>query len=275
MTDSLVNTAWLAEHGDDPNVRIIEINREVLDPSQSDHIPGAIGWHWKTMLWDPRQRQFPSPDVFAERLGQAGITNETTVVLCGTPVQYGTYGWWVFKYLGHRDVRLLDGGMTRWVQDGRPLSREVPSVRPLTYQPTAVNEQMRAGRDDVLHALTTPETTIIDHRSFEEYSGARVAPPGMADVGAVRYGRMPGALHLPYTSLLNEDDTFKSPEELRALVAPILRDEDAPAISYCRLSHRASLACFVMTEILGYRSVRVYDGSWTEWGSMVGVPIEV
>ena len=275
MTRSLVNTSWLAEHGQDPNVRIIHIDRDELDAYQSGHIPGAVGWNWKTMLWDVRERQFPSPKVFAERLGQAGVTNDTTVVLCGVPVQFGTYGWWVFKYLGHRDVRLLDGGMTKWMQEERPLTVDVPAIEPVDYLPNPVNHGMRAGRDDVLRVLNTSGTTIIDHRSSEEYSGERVAPHGMADFGAERYGRIPGAVHLPYSSLLNEDDTFKTPAELRELVALVLEDEDAPAISYCRLSHRATLAYFAMTEILSYRKLRVYDGSWTEWGSMVGVPIEV
>lgn len=275
LKNSLVDADWVAENGTDPNVQLIEIDRDNLDAYQSGHIPGAIGWNWKNMLWDPQERQFPSPETFANRLGNAGITNDTTVVLCGVPVQFGTYCWWVFKYLGHKDVRLLDGGMTRWLKDGRPLSRDVPIVTPVDYRPNPVNIDMRAGRDDVLGELSNPDTTIIDHRSIEEYSGARVSPPGMADVGAERRGRIPGAVHLPYTSLLNEDDTFKSPTELRALAQNVLQDQNTAAISYCRLSHRATLANFAMTEILGYRNLRVYDGSWTEWGSMVGVPIEI
>ena len=275
MIRSLVDTSWLAQHDNDPNVRIVEINRDDLDDYHSGHIPGAIGWNWKDMLWDNRERQFPSSRLFAERLGQAGIKNETTVVLCGVPVQFGTYGWWVFKYLGHNDVRLLNGGMTLWMQENRPLTCEVPSITPVEYRPDVVNESMRAGRDDILRELDSANTTIIDHRSAEEYTGDRVAPPDMADVGAERHGRIPGAVHLPYTSFLNEDDTFKSPSELCALVTPVIGVEDGSAISYCRLSHRATLAYFAMTEILGYRKLRVYDGSWTEWGSMVGLPIEV
>lgn len=277
MTDrpSLVDTDWVEAHLSDPHVRVIEIDRNDLEPYRSGHIPGAIGWNWKSTLWEPRMREFPSPQVFAERLGRAGVTHDTTVVLCGVPVQFGTYGWWVFKYLGHRDVRLLNCGMTRWMQEGRPLSMDVPDVTPTEYAPNPVNAHIRAGRDEVLRALDAPGTAIIDHRSIEEYIGDRVAPPGMDDVGAERYGRIPGALHLPYTALLNADDTFRTPEELRAVVQSVLNDPEAAAISYCRLSHRATLAYFVMTELLGYRNLRVYDGSWTEWGSMVGMPIEV
>lgn len=274
MTQSLVETDWIAEHSASSEVQVIEINRDGLDAYRAGHIPGAIGWNWKAMLWDDRERQFPAPEVFAKRLGDAGIGNHTTVALCGVPIQFGTYAWWVFRYLGHKDVRLLDGGMTRWGLEDRPLTTATPKITPTRYQPNAVNNQMRAGRDDVLAALNMPDTTLIDHRSFEEYSAARVSPPGMADVGAERYGRIPGARHLPYTAMLNEDDTFKSPSQLSDLVKPMLTDESAQAISYCRLSHRATLAYFAMTEILGYRNLRVYDGSWTEWGSMVGVPIE-
>jgi len=275
MTQSLVDTTWLAEHGADPDVRIIEINRDDLEAYHSGHIPNAIGWNWKAMLWDARERQFPASAVFADRLGGAGISNKTTVVLCGVPVQFGTYAWWVFKYLGHRDVRLLDGGMTKWTQESHPLTCDVPDFAPADYRANTAIDRMRATRDDVLRELENPGITIIDHRSIEEYSGARVSPPGMDDVGAERSGRIPGAVHLPYMTLLNEDDTFKSPSELRQLIQLVLPDEESPAISYCRLSHRATLAYFAMTEILGYRNLRVYDGSWTEWGSMVGVPIEV
>ncbi len=274
MVRSLVDTDWVAEHCTDANVRVIEINRDKLDAYHSGHIHGAIGWNWKAKLWDPRERQFPTPTVFAQTLGDAGITNDTTVVLCGDPVQFGTYAWWVFKYLGHVDLRLLDGGMTTWRREGRPLTCDVPDVAAVRYAPNPVNHGMRAGRDDVLAALGLSDTTMLDHRSAEEYAGERVAPPGMADVGAERYGRIPGAGHLPYTAMLNDDDTFKSPAQLRALVDGVLKDRDAAAISCCRLSHRATLAYFAMTEILGYQGLRVYDGSWTEWGSMVGVPIE-
>lgn len=195
MKSSLVETKWLAQHLDNPDIRIIEINRDEIDAYQSGHIPGAIGWNWKTMLWDSRERQFPSSEVFAERLATAGITNDTTVVLCGVPVQFATYGWWVFKYLGHKDVRLLDGGMTRWVQEDRPLTRDLPSFAAVDYQSTSANERMRARRDDVLRELNSGKTTVIDHRSIEEYTGARVSPPAWV----ISVPRETGVFPVPFT----------------------------------------------------------------------------
>lgn len=271
---SLVSTDWLADHLSDPGVRVIEIDWDGLEAYEAGHIPGAVGWNWKAALWDPFERAFPSEDLFRERMGAAGVCRDTTVVLYGAPIQFGTYGWWVLKMCGHGDVRMLDGGMTKWQREGRPVSREAPDVAPVRYDPGAPDSSARAGRDDVLAVIGDPACVILDHRSHEEYAGQRVGVPGKPDVGAERAGRIPGARHLPFEAFLNEDTSFRSAEELREIVAAHVPDPDRPVISYCRLAHRATLARFVMTEILGYRNVRVYDGSWTEWGSMVGMPIE-
>ena len=274
MTDVLVNSKWVAENLDDPNVRLIHIDRDRLEGYTAAHIPGAIGWNWKDMLWDPFERQFPSEEQFCARLGLAGISNDTTVVLYGVPVQFGTYAWWVFKLCGHVDVRLLDGGLVKWELEGRPVTQDVPGVSPVTYLSPMRREGLRVGRDDVLQRINDSECTILDHRSPEEYSGLRVSPLGMFDHGAERSGRIPGAVHIPYDSLLNDDTTFKSPEVLKEIFAAHVPDWSHPVISYCRLSHRATLANFAMTQLLGYQNARVYDGSWTEWGSIVGFPIE-
>lgn len=271
---ALVSTDWLAEHAGDPKVALVEIDWEGRDAYEAGHIPGAIGWNWKDALWDPFERQFPSPDDFAARLGAAGIAADTTVVFYGVPVQFGAYAWWVFRICGHRDVRLLDGGRTKWVAEGRPLTQEVPARAPVRYAPGPRRDALRAGRQDVLDAIGSGGVTFLDHRSPEEYAGERVGVPGKPNVGAERAGRIPGARHLPHEALLNDDDTFRPREELRAAISAHVAAPDAPVISYCRLSHRAALACFAMTEILGHTNVRVYDGSWTEWGSLVGVPIE-
>lgn len=274
MPRSLVDTDWMADNIDNPDVRLIEIDWDGLDAYRQGHIPGALGWHWKTALWDPFERQFPSAEDFAERLSSAGISNQTTVVFYGEPVQFGTYAWWVFRYMGHEDVRILDGGAVKWRNEGRPLVQTVPQVTRTNYVPGTIRPEIRAGRRDVLRALDEAGTSLFDHRSVEEYSGERVGLPGKPDVGAERYGRIPGARHIPFDSLLNEDTTFRSEDEIRTIISAHAPESGTPIISYCRLSHRATLASFAMTEILGYTGVRVYDGSWTEWGSLVGVPIE-
>lgn len=274
MGKSLVDTNWIAEHINDPRVRLIEIDWDGLTAYESGHIPGALGWYWKSALWDPFERQFPTSEDFAQRLGDAGIGNDTTVVFYGAPVQFGTYAWWVFKYMGHDDVRILDGGGVKWRQEGRPITTSVPDVEKVDYRPGKRNERIRAGRQDVLRELGANGCRLLDHRSVEEYAGERVGLPGKPDVGAERYGRIPGAASLPFDMLLNENTSFKTPDQLQKILSAQTSTVDQPVISYCRLSHRATLASFAMTEILDYTNVRVYDGSWTEWGSLVGVPIE-
>lgn len=271
---SMVSTQWLAQNIDNPDLRIIHVDANNLESYQQGHIPGALGWFWKQALWDPFMREFPTQEQFAGRLGEAGINSDTTVILYGAPVQYGTYAWWVFKMFGHRDVRVLDGGMVKWKNEERPVEAGSPIVAPTKYGSAMPDHKLRVGRDHVLHSIGNKEVVILDHRSPEEYLGQRVNLPGNPDVGAERYGRIPGAIHIPFVSLLNDDTTFKSTGEIAKIVQPHVPAPDAEVISYCRLSHRATLACFAMTEILQFKNVRVYDGSWTEWGSMVGMPIE-
>lgn len=271
---ALVDTAWVAAHAQDPNVRLIEVDMEGTRAYDRGHIPGALGWHWKTMLWDPLRREFPEPEAMAARLLAAGIGNETTIVFYGEPVQFGAYGWWVLRYAGHRDVRLLDGGRSRWVREGRPLTSEVPAVTPVRYTPTRCDPSLRVLREEVLRRLGDSGIVLFDVRSPEEYRGERVAPPGRPDDGAERAGRIPGAVHLHFLDLLREDATFKPPDEMRRLCEARGVTPDREVIVYCRLSHRASLACFALRELMGYPRVRSYDGSWTEWGSVVGTPIE-
>ena len=279
MSDRLVDAQWLSTHLQDPKVRVIEVDLTGTDAYAAGHIPGALGWNWKEWLWDPLEREFPTPQEFARRCGEAGIANDTTVVFYGEPVPFGTYAWWVFTYLGHADVRLLDGGRTAWVAKGNPLTTEVPRIVPRSYlPPCAPKLEMRVGRDEVLRDLpkyrAADSMVLLDHRSPEEFDGRRVNVPGMPDVGAERNGHIPGARHLYFTEFLNADTSFKPPAELRSLLEARGADAGKEIVSYCRLSHRATLAYFVMHELLGFKKVRSYDGSWTEWGSMVGMPVE-
>ncbi len=274
MPISLVDAAWVAARAGDPKVRLVEVDMDGTKAYDAGHIAGALGWHWKTMLWDPLRREFPDPQTMAARLGAAGIGNDSTVVFYGEPLQFGTYGWWVLRYCGHRDARVLDGGRARWVREGRPLTTEVPAVTPVRYAPAAPVPSMRVLREEVLRRIGDPGTVLFDVRSPEEYRGERVAPPGRHDDDAERTGRIPGAVHLYFMDLLREDGTFKDRGEMRRLCEARGVVPGKDTIIYCRLSHRASLAFFVLTELLGYPRVRNYDGSWTEWGSVVGVPIE-
>jgi thiosulfate/3-mercaptopyruvate sulfurtransferase len=280
MTDisqALVDPAWLQARLDDAKVRIIALNFTDSKGFDASHIPGAIYWDWKDMLWDPLMREFPNAETFAKRCAAAGIGNDTTVVFYGDPaVQFGTYAWWVFRYCGHKDARVLNGSRMRWQREGRPLTAARSKIAAAHYRPniTSANTHMRAMRDDVLAALGRKDTVILDHRSPEEYRGELFSPPGTPNHGAERLGHIPGAKHLHFEDFLGADKSFKSAEEIRALLHARGATPDKNIISYCRLSHRATLAYFVMTELLGYKNVRSYDGSWTEWGSVVGVPIE-
>lgn len=275
---ALVDPAWVAAHRDDPNVCVIDVaglGQDDLQAYKAGHVPGAHPWQWKEALWDTHMRDFPAPQEFARRLGAAGIGNDTTVVFYGEGVQFGIYAWWVFRYCGHENVRVLDGARYRWAEEGRPLVTDEPAPRSVkTYTPVERVERMRVLRDEVLRVLERSRTLILDGRSPEEYKGERVGAAPGPDVGAMRYGRIPGARHLFFNDLLNADKSFKSRAELRAIVDARGVAPDKDIIAYCRLSHRATVLYFVLTELLGLDNVRVYDGSWTEWGNLVGVPIE-
>jgi thiosulfate/3-mercaptopyruvate sulfurtransferase len=208
-------------------------------------------------------------------MGQAGIGNDTTVVVYGEGIQFGIYAWWALTYCGHRDVRVLDGGRYRWEAEGHALTQESPpAVQPVAYRPTERDETMRIMRDDVLTAVRAGDTTILDARSPEEYRGERVGAPGGPDTGAVRYGRIPGARHFYYLEVLDDTKSFRSPDVLMSDVRARGIGPADEIIAYCRMSHRATVIYFTLTELLGFEKVRVYDGSWTEWGNLVGTPIE-
>jgi thiosulfate/3-mercaptopyruvate sulfurtransferase len=274
----LVSTAWLQEHLSDPNLRGVEVCSLTDDKVYREgHIPGAQWLYWKTACWHETDRQLVTPEELARLFGALGIGPDDTVVLYGDPVQYGTYAFWAFTMAGHRNLRLLDGSRRKWVAEGRPLSQEVPPRSPVDYPVPAGISAMRVGRRDVRERLRDPQRLLLDVRSPEEYEGKRVIDYTAAfDHGAERFGRIPGAKHLYFKQLLNADDSFKSPDEIRTVLASagLAPERFAETVCYCRLSHRATAAWVALAHVVGIENVKVYDGSWTEWGSIVGYPIE-
>jgi thiosulfate/3-mercaptopyruvate sulfurtransferase len=276
----IVSAAWLEQHLADPRVRIAQIRYETdVDDYADGHIPGAQWWYWKDATWHPTDREFASPEQAADWLGRHGVTEDTTLVLYSGRNQYATYTYWVLKEMcGHPDIRVLDGGRYRWKLDGRPLTTDLPDVAPVEYRPRRRLPDLssRVGRDQVRAGLGLPGRLIVDARTPEEYRGERVKPGTGLDHGAERYGHIPGAVNIFFRDLLGEDFTFKRPEELRRLFEAVGASPEQvhDVIVYCRLSHRASLVWFAMRQIVGWDHVRIYDGSWTEWGSIVGFPVE-
>lgn len=277
-TSALVDPAWLYRRRNDPRVKVIEIagsGQEEMQAYRAGHIPGAVCWRWKDMLWDSHRRDFPAPEDFARLCGSAGIGNDTTVVFYGEGVQFGFYAWWTFRYCGHKNVKMLDGTRYRWAAEGRPLVKdEPPPASPVEYKPVKRVERMRIHRDKVLAALKKDATLLLDGRSPEEYRGERVGGPGGPDEGALRYGRIPGAKHLYFEELLDSNKAFKPAAELKSLFEARGTGPERDIIAYCRMSHRATVLYFALTQLLGFKNVKIYDGSWTEWGNLVGVPVE-
>ncbi len=278
VTSSLVSTQWLADHLEDPSVVILEVS---IDPiARADyaagHIPGALFVYWKDLRWHETDRDFLSPEVLAQRLRALGVNVDTTVALVGDPFQFAAYAYWVMTMLGLEErCRLVDGGRRTWVAEERPLTTYVatPSIGNLT--PGAADWSPRIGRDQVRDRLGPHGPLLIDMRSPEEYRGERVSPPWLAfDHGAERSGHIPGAHNLFIDNLLTDTGTLLPPNELRQRFKTVGVERDPEIVTYCRLSHRGSLAWFVLTRLLGVSNVRVYDGSWTEWGSIVGFPVE-
>lgn len=272
--DVLVETDWVAEHLDDDSIRIVEVD-ENHGLYAEGHIPGAIGFDWKVDLQDQVERDFLRPEAFGELMGSRGISNDHTVVLYGDRNNwFAAYTYWYFLYYGHDKVKLINGPREKWIAEKLETSTEVPSYPPATFTAKSGDDTIRAFRDEVRAALDGG-ANLVDVRSPQEYSGELIAMAGYEQEGAQRAGHIPGAASVPWAQAVKEDGTFKSAEELRELyTAKGVLSAGAPVIAYCRIGERSAHTWFVLHELLGEEDVKNYDGSWTEWGNLVGVPIE-
>jgi thiosulfate/3-mercaptopyruvate sulfurtransferase len=271
--DVLVETQWVEDHLNDDSIRIVEVDENPALYAEA-HIPGAIGFDWQKDLQDQVKRDFLGPKEFGELFGSRGVSNDHTVVLYGDRNNwFAAYTYWYLKYYGHDKVKLMNGPREKWIDEGRSTTAEVRSYPPATFEAKGPNDAIRAKRDDVLSVIGG-DTRLVDVRSPQEYSGELIAMAGYEQEGAQRAGHIPGAASVPWAQAVREDGTFKSADELRELYTSkgVLDGNDV--VAYCRIGERSAHTWFVLHELLGHESVKNYDGSWTEWGNMVNVPIE-
>lgn len=270
----LVETDWVADHLDDPNVRIVESDEDYL-LYDVGHIPGAVKVDWFTSLQDPIRRDFLSKEEFEELNSSLGISNGTTVVFYGDKSNwFACYALWLWEYYGHQDVKVMNGGRLKWEREGRPMVKGLPSYPRTQYKAKDPDSEIRAFRDDVFAQLAAIQA-LVDVRSPQEYSGELIHMPNYPQEGAQRGGHIPGAKNIPWSRAVREEDSsFKPAEELRQLYESQGITPDKDIIAYCRIGERSSHTWFVLKYLLGYPKVKNYDGSWTEWGNLVGAPIE-
>jgi len=269
----LVSTQWVAEHLNDPKVRLVEVDVDTTAYDQG-HIPGAIGWNWQTQLQDQLRRDLISKTEFEKLLGASGISNDSTVVVYGDNNNwFATWSLWQFKYYGHGDLRVMNGGRKKWIEEKRPLTTDKPQAKPATYKAKDPDWGIRAKRQEVFDLLGKASHNLVDVRSPDEFTGKIIAPPGLPET-AQRAGHIPGAKNIPWSKAVNEDGTFKTVDELEQLYQGAGIDPAKPTVAYCRIGERSSHTWFVLHYLLGWPKVRNYDGSWTEWGNLIEAPIE-
>jgi thiosulfate/3-mercaptopyruvate sulfurtransferase len=274
QSDVLVSTAWVAEHSRDAGIRVVEVDVDTTAYTQG-HVDGSIGWNWQTDLQDPVRRDILDPQGFAALMRRSGISNDTAVVLYGDNNNwFACWALWLLAYYGHGKLRLMNGGRKKWMEEKRPLAAAVPAAAPGNYAVPTPNLDLRARRDHIFSVIDGRlAAQLVDVRSVDEFTGRVIAPPGMTET-AQRGGHIPGAANIPWAQAVQEDGTFKPIESLRQLYAGKGITGDKEVIAYCRIGERSAHTWFVLHYLLGYSRVRNYDGSWTEWGNIVGAPIE-
>jgi len=270
----LVSTEWVASHGNDPKIRLVEVD---VDTSAYDqgHIAGAVGWNWQTQLQDGVRRDLITKEALEDLLSRSGVSNDTTVILYGDNNNwFAAYAFWQLEYYGHKNLKLMNGGRKKWLEEKRPLTTDVPNYAKTGYRASEPNEKVRAYREDVQELVAKKAVgQLVDVRSPDEFTGKVIAPPGMSET-AQRGGHIPGAASIPWSQAAAEDGTFKSADALKQLYQGKGITGKDEVIAYCRIGERSSHTWFVLKYLLGYDRVKNYDGSWTEWGNLVRAPIE-
>jgi thiosulfate/3-mercaptopyruvate sulfurtransferase len=271
--EALVSTEWVAQHATDPKVRVVEVDVDT-NSYKEGHVPGAIAWAWNTQLCDTTRRDILSKTQFDKLMSESGISNDTNVILYGDNNNwFAAWALWQMKMYGHKDVRIMNGGRKKWLSEGREVSTDTPTPAAATYHANGPDNSLRAFLDQVQAALSARSHSMVDVRSPQEFTGEILAPPGLPET-CQRGGHIPHARSIPWGKACNEDGTFKSADDLKSLYGGEGVDGSKPVIAYCRIGERSSHTWFVLKYLLGYDKVLNYDGSWTEWGNLVGAPVE-
>ena len=269
----LVTTQWVEEHKHDANVAVVEVDVDTK-AYEEGHVPGALGWNWQTQLCDTLQRDIIKKDDLEKLMSASGIANDTMVVLYGDNNNwFAAWAFWQLKMYGHKDIRIMDGGRKKWLAESRSVTNDMPPAKSANYKASAPDQSLRAYLPQVMEVYKSGNVALVDVRSGDEFTGKVLSPPGLPET-CQRGGHIPGAKSIPWAQACNEDGTFKSFEQLQALYGDKGVTADKDIIAYCRIGERSSHTWFVLKYLLGYKNVKNYDGSWTEWGNLVAAPVE-